>query len=62
MDYAVYGLCYYGMWLWPLMIVFGFAFGLKRLFTEPNEGRFWIPLIISAFGIMMTVLPIYIRQ
>lgn len=61
MDYVLYGICLYGIWLWPLMFVLGFAFGLKRLFKEPEEGKYWVPLLISAFGLMMLVLPIYIR-
>lgn len=62
MNFVIYGMCLYGIWLWPLMVVFGFAFGLKRLLTAPEQGSYWIPLFIAALGIMMLALPSLILE
>ncbi len=54
-KYFLYAVYVYGIWLWPLMIVFGFAFGLKRLLSD--SGNYIIPLAIAALGIMIEFLP-----
>lgn len=57
MDQSVFAICMYGIWLWPLMIMFGLAFGIKQLINGAEY--YFVPLIIGAFGLMMLTLPLY---
>ncbi len=45
----------YTIWIWPIVTIFGLAFGIKRL-IEGNENYF-IPLLISSVGLLLLVAP-----
>lgn len=55
----LYTICYLGFWLWPIMIVFGLAFGIKSLIND--EGKAMLPLFIAVIGLILLTLPIYMN-
>ncbi len=46
----------YGIWLWPILTIFGLAHGIKRL-IDGNE-NYYIPLLVASAGLLLLVLPV----
>lgn len=49
---------YCGFWLWPIMIVFGLAFGIKYLING-KDGKAMIPLFVAVVGLIILIFPFY---